>query len=1261
MKKQRLIAGIMLIVMILLQFGFVQYVEATEGNTSEDINSSKFHYKQLSDNAKKIYNVMYTMYINNQLKTGTQNYDLVENGIFTEDQIKNYMSGDSTIKTAMNAARYAFYADYPEIFYVNFSKLTIRTTIDADNKYHAYLGSGRNANYYVDGFNNEEEVENAVEEFNNIVDEIVQKANNINVEENQNLTIEKIKLVHNEIVYNTGYRLESDCEEGNEGFLGTSYGALVKKQAVCEGYARSLKTILDKLGINSILVQGTHQSDDSAAVPHMWNYVEIEKETVARSTERVWYAIDATLDDPFLRDTTMDSTHPDFIPGSDITEGFENTRYCMVGTETMNKEHVALGTVEAAGNYTFIYPELYSEDYGIDTVVNNNGLLVKFKQEGTETEEYRAGDFYISYNNKGYAESTKDGKYILMKYHEYRPGDDKWIEGKWGYFLPDVYAGGFIDYDDHVYVSVPNSQYVEFAVTTLAPGDYKNDIKYLSYQGDGSDFVAQSGKLYNPNGTYKSAPYIKTQTPAATATLTVGPTYHVDVTYTDDLILANGATEAGYRMESTGATGVAESKIENFTFDGKNRITFDLTFSKMFADDDAMYRIYITGLVGKNSNKEPNYISYGAYNLIACSFSMNAAKSWDVFARPTLLENEDLSMNGWVTSDGKQVSEKLKSRIALVTTRTTQTEKDTMNGLMEEQLGDQELITSETYNISLNVCKKYVVKTGHKLRLSLGFPKGYGPDDAGVTFKAYHFITNASGEVTGVEEIPCIVTQYGLIVTCNSFSPFAIAAVENDGTNVQTEKAIIVSATEGGQVNGANRDEGNIITLAENESAELNVVPQEGYEIESVTVFGNAVEVTNKDLMNITVNYNDVKDGNCIVDAKFVAKTVVQEETDKGEVVAVPTAVPAEVLVPSVKSASRNKLLKIVGEVSETPGVQTYQWYKDGVKLEGKTSKTLEIEKCTVEDGGNYVLKVTTTSDTVSTESESKPCAVTVRGFDANLRYSDETITELEPGDTFEVIAKIGNFANIENGLLSVKGELEYDTNILERVEVSGINGWNLGDDGFNEENLTFLALRNSLVTADSDVLKIVFKVKEDIAQNIDSLVKIKEISAAGGIATIYTPDSELAVNIRPILVDEITSTKYDINNDKNIISKIAPLTSIEQFKANVTTRNELVFMDKNGNIITDETTKLATGMKLKVGETLNYTLVVIGDIDGDSEITINDLAKLKLHLIKHTLLTDEIELMAADVDIDTDPDGGLTVNDIARMKLVLLKLFTIK
>ena len=641
MKFKRIITGILLIVIIMSQICIMPLTNVVYGESEGDLaNNEKFHYQQLNDVAKNIYNGIYEMYIQGMLKTGTEKFDLAKDDKYVkQEQLENYMKGNIELKKAMEAARYAFYVDNPEIFYVNFYKMNLRVTRGSDNRYHANIGSGSLKDYYIEGFTNKEEVENAIVEFNTRVEEIVEGAKKVEEKEGKNLQVEQIKYVHNEIIRNTGYRLESDCTPGNEGYIGTPYGALVKKEAVCEGYARALKIVLDKMGINNILVQGTHQSEGSAAVPHMWNYVEIEKITKTRAVEKVWYAIDITLDDPFLRDTTFDTTHPDFKPGDDIQEGFENTRYCLVGTESMNKEHIALETVEAAGNYVFRYPELNVEDYGIDNVTNINGLVVKYKQDGTETEEYKSGDFHISYNEKGYAENAKDNKYILIKYHEYRPGDDKWIEGNWGYMNPDLYAlGAFNDNGDHIYISVPNSEYMEFAVTTLAPST--DPLKQYTYQGDGSDFVAQTGKLYNPSGTYKGPPYIKYQTPAPTETLVVGKTYNVDVTYDDDLILAEGATEVGYRMESTGATGTEESKITNFKFDGKRRITFDLTFSKMFADDDAMYSIYITGLVGKNSGKEPNYISYGAYNKIACAYSMNMAKSWNVFARPTLMENE---------------------------------------------------------------------------------------------------------------------------------------------------------------------------------------------------------------------------------------------------------------------------------------------------------------------------------------------------------------------------------------------------------------------------------------------------------------------------------------------------------------------------------------------------------------------------------------------------------------------------------------------
>ena len=1267
MRLKKLITGMILIVLFMSQISMIpfnNFVLAAE--EAENPNSTKFHYQQLDELGKKVYNGIYEMYMQGVLKTGIDTFDLAKDDKYvTQEQLEDYMKGNTELKSAMNAARYAFYADYPEVFYINFQNLTVRVTKDSENRYHANIGSGNRKSYYVDGFTSKEQVEEEIVAFNERVNEIAESAKNLEIEEGKNLIVEQAKFIHNEIINSTSYRLESDCTEGNQTFIGTPYGALVKQQAVCEGYARALKVVLDKAGITCILVQGTHQSEGAAAVPHMWNYIQIDEEVntklrTTRETKKVWYAIDATLDDPFLRKITGDNT--EFEPGEDIQEGFENTRYCIVGTETMNKEHVVIESVEAAGNYTFQYPELNPEDYGVNTAIEKDGLSVRYKQDGTQTEEYKSGDFYISYNGKGYAKASEEGKYMIMKSYYYKPADDEWEISPWAYFLPDVYAGGFRDYDDHIYLTMPNSEYVEFAVTTKEPGDYVNDPKELAYQGDESDFIARTEKLYNPSGTYKGRPYIKTQTPPATTTLEVGTTYHVDVTYTDNLELAEGATQIGYRMESTGITGAEKSEITNFAFDGKNRVTFDIKFSQMFADDDAIYRIYLTGVVGRNSNKEPNAIIFGATNTIACSYSMNKAKNWEVFAKPILLENEDLSMKDWKTSDGKSVSDQLKSRIALVATRTTNAEKDAMTDLMENELPNQELVTSETYNISLNVCKKYVVKTGHRLRLSLGFPAGYGPEDAGVTFKAYHFIRNSDGEVTGVEEIPCVITPYGLIVTCNSFSPFAIAVVENDGTQTSQEKSVVVSAEEGGVINGANREEGNIITLAEGESKTINVQANEGYQIETLTVCGQVIDMTqeeNKKSKELTISYDDVKDGNCIVNATFVAEEVLANEEARGEVAVQPTATPATVQIPNEKTVSINSQLEISANVGETEGLLTFQWYKDNVKLEGKTNRTLTIDSATEEDAGTYTLKVTTTLGTVSEETTSNECVVTVRGFGISIVSADETVDleKLEPGSEFEVNVDISNMTNIGNGIISLMGQLEYDTNLLDRVSVVGVNSWNLENNSFNESNFKFITDNNNHISQTGTMFKIKFKVKDTITEATESIIKIKGITASGGDGVIGAEDAQIGITIQmPEPVEEkITSEVYVVNNEDKDISRIAPETTVAKFKENVETEQEMKFLDKDGNVLTEDSI-IATGMTIKVGKTLEYTLVVTGDTDGDGSIEVNDLARVKLHLIDYKKLTG-IELKAANIDNDDD----ITVNDAAQIKLVLIGLMEVK
>lgn len=171
MRLKKIIAGVLAAIMC------VSPISATAADTSlvfASIDShTQFHYEQLDDTAKSVYDGIYAMYESGLLKTGTQDYDLAVNGQFSAEQIQEYAKNSSKLTSAMNAARYAFYADYPEVFYVNFPKLSLRTTKDKDGAFHIYIGSGRYENYYIDGFSNESDVDDAIQAFDARVEELV--------------------------------------------------------------------------------------------------------------------------------------------------------------------------------------------------------------------------------------------------------------------------------------------------------------------------------------------------------------------------------------------------------------------------------------------------------------------------------------------------------------------------------------------------------------------------------------------------------------------------------------------------------------------------------------------------------------------------------------------------------------------------------------------------------------------------------------------------------------------------------------------------------------------------------------------------------------------------------------------------------------------------------------------------------------------------------------------------------------------------------
>ena len=133
-----------------------------------------FYYGNLSTEEKSIYDAIKKMYTGGILKTGAE-YELITNGGVTQDQVSKYVSGKNTLLSQIEKAKKAFSLDYPEVFYVDFSKLTIRITSNGSNTYNAYLGAGNNENYFIEGIT-KENIDTKISAYEEKIEKIVSDA-----------------------------------------------------------------------------------------------------------------------------------------------------------------------------------------------------------------------------------------------------------------------------------------------------------------------------------------------------------------------------------------------------------------------------------------------------------------------------------------------------------------------------------------------------------------------------------------------------------------------------------------------------------------------------------------------------------------------------------------------------------------------------------------------------------------------------------------------------------------------------------------------------------------------------------------------------------------------------------------------------------------------------------------------------------------------------------------------------------------------------
>ena len=247
-----------------------------------------YYYNQLDTYAK----VLYKTILDNADKLKNEDYEIKVSSVLSN--IMKEADGKDKINLAFQNAWNALRLDHPEIFYINVENIyltTKTTTYGKKATYEFFLNSkkdGTTVNTYANSYESE------------------------------------IKKKKDQIIPNTSIMIE--------------------KKAVCEGYAKTFKYLLDELNIPCVIICGSVTDDDGNVERHAWNAVYLEGK---------WYAIDTTWDDPII------------IGNGKLTNNLKY-RYFLNGSTQIKKNHEQNGRLsDDVNEIEFKYPELSVDDYKI--------------------------------------------------------------------------------------------------------------------------------------------------------------------------------------------------------------------------------------------------------------------------------------------------------------------------------------------------------------------------------------------------------------------------------------------------------------------------------------------------------------------------------------------------------------------------------------------------------------------------------------------------------------------------------------------------------------------------------------------------------------------------------------------------------------------------------------------------------------------------------------------------------------------------------
>lgn len=735
-----------------------------------------------------------------EFRTGAT-HAISDRSVISNEEVAKYENGDPTLVKQFGAAVDCFRYDYPEVFWVDFSRLAFTATKPAPTppqtppqtregeevggggsgesgggsggsvtepttpaEYTLTIGAGRAASYFLYDLTAEQlndaggiysKYETEKTELMGKINEKISAKGATTLKDKVTAVNEFFRRGEEDPRFNYGFDNYNEGTMKELNYYVDTAASIIKLTAsspgsktTSAGLSRVFKVVMNALGVECEIVSG-YMFENKAVKPWTWNYVKDGGD---------WYAMD-------------------------VASNLSKNEYTYLTDEIFSIDHFE-DNVVSLSDYKMEYPALKVIPYGVATgnLQVSEGTIDLPASGGTmETKEA----IVVSYK--------ADGK--TLKFREKSEGG-AW--GEWTSFDDCMRDFGY----NFAAQPAPQEETNDETSgggeggsgnegtggeTPAAPPVYKIALKDERYYLFGLKAGAFEIGVFDGSGVPVESldkakdPFV----PVALVSnddvrLTAQPVQEIElrIICSKDLekIEKTAAVEIEYSVFAPFGTEWKEltgndldlvkqnSTVKEVHFNDSNMVTFKFTPSGLLEHSGLRYSFRVTNLKEKGSTilvRPQEYdVVFKRSNVNASGVYKGSSLYLDLVTRPSLVFNNDISLSDWTYGENKKVLDNMLPTLALSVSKPVSYVSNDLTNAAKKVVKESNVLTKqvtsestswaagENYILDLTLDGKSVnIPASKYLKLAFPYPQGYGPDqnkldDSGVIYKVLRFKKN---------------------------------------------------------------------------------------------------------------------------------------------------------------------------------------------------------------------------------------------------------------------------------------------------------------------------------------------------------------------------------------------------------------------------------------------------------------------------------------------------------------------------------------